>query len=48
MTAMLFGELVRKEKGWEFKALGEGTQDGSIRTLARRCMENIWKSPVCL
>ena len=46
MTAMIFGELVRGEYGWEFKALGEGTQDGSIRTLASRCMEKVWKSPV--
>ena len=45
MTAMIFGELIRTGNGWEFKALGEGTQDGSIRTLASRCMEKVWKSP---
>lgn len=36
MTAMIFGELVRKNESWIFKALGEGTQDGSIRTLAAK------------
>ncbi len=48
MMAMIFGELIRQQDGWEFKALGEGTQDGSIRTLAKRCMDNIWTSPVYL
>ena len=48
MTAMIFGELIRRDNGWEFRALGEGTQDGSIRTLACRCIENIWKKTIDL
>lgn len=34
--AVIFGELYRDGKGWSFKALGEGTNDKSIREIVRR------------
>lgn len=35
-TAMIFGELIRKETCWDFNALGEGTDDGSVREVAAK------------
>ncbi|RGC54609.1 TerD family protein [Agathobaculum butyriciproducens] len=35
-TAVLFGELYRKDGEWKFRAVGEGTNDGSITAFARR------------
>lgn len=35
-TAVLFGELYRKDGEWKFRAVGEGTNDGSITSFARR------------
>lgn len=36
-TALIVGELYRDENGeWQFKAIGEGTNDGSISELAER------------
>lgn len=35
-TAMVFGSLKRVNGQWEFKAIGEGTTDGSLTQLARR------------
>lgn len=36
MTAMIFGELIHQSEGWIFKAIGEGTHDGSIEELAKK------------
>ena len=36
-TARIVGELYRDENGeWQFKAVGEGTHDGSIPDMAKR------------
>lgn len=35
-TAMIFGSLKRVNSQWEFKAIGEGTTDGSLTQLAKR------------
>ena len=35
-TAVWFGELYRKDGEWKFRAVGEGTNDGSITAFARR------------
>lgn len=36
-TALIVGELYRDENDeWQFKAIGEGTQDGSISDMAKR------------
>jgi stress response protein SCP2 len=35
-TAMIFGEVYRKDGKWKFNAIGEGTPDNSISQLARR------------
>ena len=35
-TAVLFGELYRREGEWEFNAIGQGTTDNSIGEFARR------------
>lgn len=39
MTAMIFGEIYRKDNEWKFSAIGQGTQDGSISQLAGRYMK---------
>ena len=36
MTAMIFGEIYRRDKEWKFNAIGQGTQDASLRELANR------------
>lgn len=36
MTAMIFGELYRRDDEWKFNAIGQGTTDPDLRTLARR------------
>lgn len=36
MTAMIFGEIYRREKEWKFNAIGQGTQDPSLSELAKR------------
>lgn len=36
MTAMIFGEIYRKDGEWKFNAIGQGTQDHSIKSLAKR------------
>ena len=36
MTAMIFGEIYRKDGEWKFNAIGQGTQDPSIKSLAKR------------
>ena len=35
-TAMIFGELYKKDNEWKFAAVGEGTTDNSISELCRR------------
>lgn len=35
-TAMIFGSLKRENNQWEFVAIGQGTQDGSINELRNR------------
>lgn len=35
-TAMICGELYRKDDNWEFRAIGEGTNDINIRQIAER------------
>lgn len=35
-TAMVFGELVRKDNGWEFTALGNGTSDTCLEDIVKR------------
>lgn len=35
-TALIVGELYRKDGEWHFEAIGEGTKDGSIKELAHR------------
>ena len=36
MTAMVFGEIYRHENEWKFNAIGQGTKDKDISTLAKR------------
>lgn len=36
MTAMIFGEVYRRNGEWKFSAIGEGTVDGSISALEKR------------
>jgi stress response protein SCP2 len=36
MTAMIFGEMYRKDGKWKFNAVGQPTQDNSISELAKR------------
>jgi stress response protein SCP2 len=36
MTAMIFGEVYRYNGEWKFNAMGQGTNDGSIRELSAR------------
>jgi stress response protein SCP2 len=35
-TAMIFGEIYRKDGAWKFTALGQATEDGSIVEMASR------------
>ncbi|MDR3333873.1 MAG: TerD family protein [Treponema sp.] len=37
-TAMIFGELYRKDGGWKFTAIGQATEDGAISEMASRFM----------
>lgn len=36
MTAMVFGEIYRYNGNWKFNAIGQGTQDNTVRELAKR------------
>ncbi|MCM1132856.1 MAG: TerD family protein [Ruminococcus flavefaciens] len=36
MTAMIFGEIYRYNGNWKFNAIGQGTQDNTVRELAKR------------
>ena len=36
MTAMIFGEVYRHNGEWKFNAIGQGTNDPTIRDLTRR------------
>lgn len=36
MTAMVFGEVYRRDGGWKFTAIGQGTADPGIPELCRR------------
>ena len=36
MTAMIFGEIYRHSGQWKFSAVGQGTTDNDIKSLARR------------
>lgn len=36
MTAMIFGEVYRRDGEWKFNAVGQGTKDPDIESLARR------------
>ena len=36
ITAMVFGEIYRRNNEWKFNAIGQGTNDGSISDLAKR------------
>ena len=36
MTAMIFGEVYRRNGEWKFNAIGQGTSDRSIGELANR------------
>ena len=36
MTAMIFGEVYRHNGEWKFAAIGSGTKDDSISSLAKR------------
>ncbi len=36
MTAMVFGEIYRRNGEWKFNAIGSGTNDGSISDLVKR------------
>ncbi|MGN0299142.1 MAG: TerD family protein [Lachnospiraceae bacterium] len=38
MTAMIFGEVYRRNGEWKFSAIGQGTQDGSLGKLVERYM----------
>ncbi len=35
-TAMIFGEVYRKDGDWKFNAIGQGTTDGSLTQLTQR------------
>lgn len=35
-TAMIFGEIYRHQGQWKFSAIGQGTEDNDIKSLARR------------
>ena len=35
-TAMIFGEVYRYNGEWKFNAMGQGTEDGSVKDLAKR------------
>jgi stress response protein SCP2 len=35
-TALVFGEVYRKDNGWKFNAIGQPTNDNDIASLARR------------
>jgi stress response protein SCP2 len=37
-TAMIFGEIYRKDGNWKFTALGQATEDGGISEMASRFM----------
>jgi stress response protein SCP2 len=37
-TAMIFGEIYRKDEAWKFTALGQATEDGGISEMASRFM----------
>lgn len=37
-TAMIFGEVYRRNNEWKFSAIGQGTKDGSIGEFAKRYM----------
>lgn len=36
MTAMVFGEIYRKDNDWKFNAIGQGTTDNSIGEMSKR------------
>lgn len=36
MTAMIFGEMYRYNGNWKFNAVGQATQDDTVRDLAKR------------
>ena len=36
MTAMIFGELYRKDGEWKFNAIGQGTTDSSLTEIVKR------------
>ena len=36
MTAMIFGEVYRKDNEWKFNAIGQGTKDHNIKSLAKK------------
>lgn len=36
MTAMIFGEVYRRDEEWKFNAIGQGTDDAGIKELAKR------------
>jgi stress response protein SCP2 len=36
MTALIFGEIYRKEGQWKFNAIGQPTQDNSLSALIAR------------
>ena len=36
MTAMVFGELYRKDGEWKFNAVGEGTRDDGVAQIIKR------------
>ena len=36
MTAMVFGEIYRRDNDWKFNAIGQGTTDNSIGEMSKR------------
>ena len=36
MTAMIFGKVYRKDNEWKFNAIGQGTKDHNIKSLAKK------------
>ena len=36
MTAMIFGEVYRKDGEWRFNAIGQPTKDASIEALSKK------------
>lgn len=38
MTAMIFGEVYRKDGEWKFNAIGQGTNDNTVGDLVKRFM----------